>query len=89
METMIKEYLFTLLRNLLAPLFVWAIAHGYVTDSQVTALILAVTTIVVAVVWGLINKFLWKTVTKEALAQPATTSASKLDTVIAGKVPSN
>lgn len=85
METMIREYLSTFLRNVAAPLIAYLAASGYISESDATNLVVAIIAALVAVVWGLANKFLWKQRAESALAAPASTSTTKLDDIIAGK----
>ena len=59
MESMIREYATTLLRNLLGPVVAYLAATGYISESEATNLIVAVVAIVVSVVWGLGNKYIW------------------------------
>lgn len=84
METMIKEYIATLIRNLIAPLVAILAASGYITENDAAQFGIAVAALAVAVIWGLVNKYLWKKTTEAALAAPATKSESKLEDVIAG-----
>ncbi len=79
---MIKQYLATLLRNLLAPVFVWLVAEGYLTDNQVGQLILIIASVVITVVWGLANKYIWKEKAETALELPGGSSFKKLEDVL-------
>lgn len=86
METMIKEYIASLVRNLLAPVVAYLLATGYFTQNEVANLIGAVAVMAVAVIWGLVNKLFWKKTTETALALPATKSDAKLSDVLSGEV---
>ena len=85
MESMIKEYIGTLIRTLLAPVAAYLLATGYFTDSEVGNTIAAIAVVAVAVIWGLLNKFYWKKTVDVALTLPANTSPAKLEDVIANK----
>ena len=85
MESMIREYLTTFLRNLAAPLIAYLAATGYISNDQATSLVVAVIAIAVSVVWGLGNKYIWAKRVDTALKLPAGSSPAKLDDVINGR----
>ena len=85
MEAMIKEYLKSIFRTLLAPAIIWLVQNGYVTDSDSANLAIIVAGILVTVIWSLLNKFLWKKTVEGAVQLPAatvTTNPSKINDVI-------
>lgn len=82
MQTMITEYLTTLIRTLLAPIVAYLLATGFFTDSQVANFVGAVAVILVAAGWGLLNKYWWKQTVDVALTLPANSSPSKLQDVM-------
>lgn len=86
METMIKEYIASFIRNLLTPVTAYLLATGYFTQNEVLNLVGAIAVMAVAVIWGLVNKFLWKQTAETALALPATKSDAKLSDVLSGEV---
>lgn len=67
----LKQYLFTILRNLSAPLVVYLAATGWISEDQATALIVAIISIVLSVVWGLGNKYVFNKQVETALMLPA------------------
>jgi hypothetical protein len=81
-DAMIKEYGATVVRNLLLPLISLLAASGYITDEQAAQFALAAAPILVAVVWGLVNKYLWKQTTVEALNTMPPATEKKLENVI-------
>lgn len=85
MESMIREYLTTILRNLLGPVVAYLAATGYISESEATNLVVAVVAIAISVVWGLGNKYVWKQKVDTALELPAGSSPAKLNDVIANK----
>lgn len=85
MSVMFREYLTTFLRNLLAPVIAYLAATGYITSDEATNFVVALIAVVISVGWGLINKYLWKEATKDALQHPPTSSDKTLKDVIAGK----
>lgn len=85
MESMIREYATTLLRNLLAPAVAYLAATGFISESEATNLVVAVVAIAVSVVWGLGNKYIWNRKVETALELPAGSSKEKLSDVIASK----
>lgn len=85
MESMLREYLTTMLRNLLAPVIVYAVSAGYITEDAATGFVVAVVAVVVSVVWGLGNKYLWARRVDTALELPANSSPSRLNDVLNDK----
>jgi uncharacterized membrane protein len=85
MDTMIREYLATILRNLAAPLIAFLAASGYFSESEATNLVVAVIAAIVALAWGIINKHLWKKTAVEALNTPPPATEKKLEDVISQK----
>ena len=84
METdFIKESLSSILRTLLAPLV--TVLSPYLTDSQTTQLVAIIASLAVAVIWGVLNKYLWKQRVKTALELPKDSSFNKLQDVLADK----
>lgn len=82
MEAMIKEYLKSFIRTLLAPVVIYLTESGYVSSSDAVNLGLVIASIAVTVIWSLANKFLWKKTVEGAVQLPATTSSSKINDVI-------
>ena len=58
MDSTIKLYIGSLIRNALAPFVVWLSASGYVSSDEATAFVVAGVTVVVSVAWGLVNKYI-------------------------------
>lgn len=83
MDSMIKEYILSFIRNMLGPVAVWLAASGYVTEQAAGQLMIAIAGVLVAVIWSLINKFLWKKTAEGALQHPSSTSSTVLQDVIA------
>ncbi len=84
MNSMVKEYIASFVRNLLAPVVVYLAATGYISQSEAANLVIAVVTVIVAVVWGLVNKFLWKQTVASAIEVPGPVTEKKLSDVING-----
>lgn len=82
MESMIREYVATILRNLALPLIAYLAATGYISSSEATNLVTAVIAILISVVWGLANKFIWANRVGTALELPAGSSPGTLKDVI-------
>lgn len=84
METdFIKESIGSIIRTLLAPLV--GLLSTYLTVDQSNQLISVVAALIVAVIWGVVNKYLWKQRVETALELPANSSIAKLNDVIANK----
>jgi 2C-methyl-D-erythritol 2,4-cyclodiphosphate synthase len=84
-NTMIKEYLTSIIRTLLMPVFAYLAASGYISDSDVANHAMAIAALVTAVVWGLANKYFWKETTVKALNTPPPATKKKLEKVIEGE----
>lgn len=81
MEPMIKEYILTFIRNLLAPLVI--LLTPYLSQDAAIQVVTAIASIVVVVVWALANKYLWKKTTEGALKATPTASETTLKNIIA------
>lgn len=83
MEPMIKEYIASFIRTLILPLISVLSEAGYITNDEAIAFAISVASIAVAVLWSLVNKFLWKKTTESALQHPASKSENVLREIIA------
>jgi hypothetical protein len=70
MESMFKAYAGTIIRNLLLPIVAYCAATGLVTEDSMLNLVGAIAPIVVSVVWGLGDKYVWGRKVDEALKTP-------------------
>lgn len=66
----IRQLIATGLRNLAAPIFVFLIAKGYLTEDETGQLVGIVTSVVIALGWGLFNKINWNKQLSTALKLP-------------------
>lgn len=83
MEPMIKEYVLSIVRQLLAPIVVFLAATGYISNEAAVNLVAAIAAVVVGVVWSLANKYLWKKTTEGALKTQAAPTETTLKNIIA------
>ncbi len=85
MQTIVTDIIGTLVRSVLAILGGWMLATGFFTEATVAQFIVAATAVVIAVVWGIVNKFVWNKTVETALELPANSSPSKLQEVLDAK----
>jgi hypothetical protein len=78
METIIRNYIATLLRNLAAPIIVYLAGTGWISTDEATNFIVAGITIAIAVVWGVLNKYVFNRTIDKALELPAGSSRDRL-----------
>jgi ABC-type bacteriocin/lantibiotic exporter with double-glycine peptidase domain len=81
-QEMFIQYLTSLLRSIATPAITYLVAAGYLTDSQTTAAIVIIATVVVNVVWSLANKYFFNKKVEKALELPANSSMSTLNDLL-------
>jgi hypothetical protein len=82
METMFREYAGSIIRTLLLPVFALLAEKGYITADDSAQFALAVAAFVVAVGWGIWNKYGWKKTTIKAIKMDPPATEAKLSHVI-------
>ena len=85
MDEVFKNIIGTIVRSVLALVGGYLVSAGLVSDGQVQQIIGGLAVFLVAVIWGIINKYVWKKQVDTALELPAGSSVAKLQDVLKNK----
>lgn len=81
----IKQIVFSLIRTFGSPLIVWLATTGKISESEAASTVIAIASVLIAIVWSIFNKVRAETKVETALELPAGSSKDKLRQVIANQ----